>query len=51
MRSAVIGLAVGLWTLTANAHLALFTKGMWCENVRVLSRYICVRCRLNLEFG
>ncbi|KAE9405808.1 hypothetical protein BT96DRAFT_811684 [Gymnopus androsaceus JB14] len=32
MRSAVIGLAVGLWAATANAHLAVFTPGMWCAN-------------------
>ncbi|KAF8823649.1 hypothetical protein HHX47_DHR9000435 [Lentinula edodes] len=32
MRSTVIGLAVGLWASTTNAHLAVFTKGMWCLN-------------------
>ncbi|KAJ4475502.1 hypothetical protein J3R30DRAFT_3772371 [Lentinula aciculospora] len=32
MRSAVIGLAVGLWVTTTNAHVAAFTKGMWCLN-------------------
>ncbi|KAJ3966637.1 hypothetical protein EV361DRAFT_808689 [Lentinula raphanica] len=32
MRSAAIGLAVGLWVTAANAHLAVFTKGMWCLN-------------------
>ncbi|KAE9409025.1 hypothetical protein BT96DRAFT_807357 [Gymnopus androsaceus JB14] len=32
MRSAVIGLAVGLWATTTNAHLAVFTPGMWCAN-------------------
>ncbi|KAJ3795972.1 hypothetical protein GGU11DRAFT_834084 [Lentinula aff. detonsa] len=32
MRSAVIGLTVGLWATATNAHLAVFTKGMWCLN-------------------
>ncbi|KAF9056913.1 hypothetical protein BDP27DRAFT_1372961 [Rhodocollybia butyracea] len=32
MRSVVLAAAIGLWAASANAHLAIFTKGMWCQN-------------------
>ncbi|KAF5369151.1 hypothetical protein D9757_011074 [Collybiopsis confluens] len=33
MRSLTLGLFVGIYGITATtAHLAVFTKGMWCEN-------------------